>query len=227
MGGDSKEHHEADAARVRDMPAPRKNPSAIGPLMQRIFAWPYRVALAGLYRAGVRPWHLTLASLGTNGVIGWLLLDGARALPGLLLIPAGAFDILDGGVARLRGEESRFGAFLDSALDRVSDLIVFGCLYWSLSGEGHRLEAGLALATLVVSMSVSQIRAEAEALDVSLSKGVFQRLERYVVLIFGLVVPGALMPVLVILAALGAITLAQRLWVAGRQLSREPEARTA
>ena len=53
--------------------------------------------IAGLYRAGVRPWQLTIASLAMNAVIGWLLLIGGRALPGLLLIPAGIFDVLDGG----------------------------------------------------------------------------------------------------------------------------------
>src|SRR5439155_11862986 len=106
-GGDPTEHHDPEAARVRDMPAPRKNPSAIGPLMQRVFAWPYRVALAGLYRAGVRPWQLPIASLAMNAVRGWRLLIGGRALPGLLLIPAGVFDVLGGGVARRRREASR------------------------------------------------------------------------------------------------------------------------
>src|SRR5918912_2401702 len=109
----------APAPRARDMPAPRRNESAAGSLMQRVFAWPYRVILAGLCRLGVRPWQLTLASLVTNLAAGVLLVRGGRLVPGLLLIPAGAFDVLDGGVARLRGESGRWGAFLDSALDRA------------------------------------------------------------------------------------------------------------
>ncbi len=188
--------------------------------MRWVFAWPYRLALAGLYRAGVRPWQLTLASLATNAVIGWLLVTGRRFLPGALLIPAGVFDVFDGGVARLRGEEKRSGAFLDSVLDRVSDAILFACLFWSLAGQGHRLAAGLALATLSIALVVSHIRAEAEAAGLSLSEGFFQRLERYVALVIGLIVPGALLPVLGLLAALGALTLLQRGWSAARGLGR-------
>ncbi len=180
------------------------------PFMRGLFAWPYRVALQGLYRAGFRPAQITFLSLATNVVVGWLLITGRRLLPCLLLIVAGLLDIFDGGLARLRGEESRKGAFLDSVLDRVSDVILFGCLFWSLDGERHGLPAALALATLVVSLLVSHIRAEAEAVDVQLTEGLMQRLERYVLLIVGLGVPGALLPVLVVLTVLGTVTVLQR-----------------
>jgi CDP-diacylglycerol---glycerol-3-phosphate 3-phosphatidyltransferase len=213
--------------RIRDMPAPRRNRSIIGPLFQRIFTWPYRVTLAGLHRAGVRPWQLTLASLATNVAVGWLLLADERFVPGMLLIPAGLFDVFDGGVARLRGEDSRLGAFLDSTLDRVSDGILFGCLFWSLSGQSRGLEAALALSTLGISLIVSQIRADGEALGIALSEGVFQRLERYVALVIGLTVPGALLPVLAILTGLGGITVIQRLWSAWRRLSARHGQRAA
>ena len=188
--------------------------------MQRVFAWPYRAALAGLYRTGVRAWQLTVASLVMNAVVGALLLRGERLLPGLLLIPAGLLDIFDGGVARLRGEESRLGAFLDSVLDRISDLLLFGCLYWSLAGQGKRAEAALALITLVISLFVSHLRAEAEAAGVPLSEGLFQRLERYVALIIGLVVPRTLLPVLGLLTVLGGVTILQRGWSAWHRLER-------
>ncbi|MFL5766470.1 MAG: CDP-alcohol phosphatidyltransferase family protein [Actinomycetota bacterium] len=196
--------------------------------MQRVFAWPYRAALAGLYRTGVRAWQLTVLSLVMNAGIAVLLLRGDRLLPGILLIPAGLLDIFDGGVARLRGEESRLGAFLDSVLDRVSDLMLFGCLFWSLAGQGQRTEAALALITLVISLFVSHLRAEAEAAGVSLSEGVFQRLERYVALILGLIVPGLLLPVLALLTLLGGVTIGQRVWSAWHRLSEaDRRARTS
>ena len=184
--------------------------------------WPYRAVLIGLYKARVRPWQLTILSLLTNVVIGWLLVDGQRFLPGMLLIPAGLFDVFDGGVARLRGEDSRLGAFLDSTLDRVSDGILFGCLFWSEAGQDHHASAILALSTLSISLVVSQFRAEGEALGVRLSEGVFQRLERYVALMVGLTAPGALLPVLAILTGLGSITIAQRVWSAWQGLSKPP-----
>jgi len=194
------------------MPAPRQATGLAAKPMRWVFSWPYRLVLAGVYRTGVRPWQLTLLALATNVWVGVLLLRGDRLAPGLLLIPAGLLDILDGAVARLRGEATRFGAFLDSVLDRVSDVILFGCVYWSLAGQGERLEAGLALVTMVIALAVSHIRAEAEAAGVSLSEGLFQRLERYVAMVIGLAVPYMLLPALAILTTLGGITVVQRGW---------------
>lgn len=185
-----------------------------------MFAWPYRVALAGLYRAGFAAWQLTVFSLATNVAAGWLLVTGRRLLPGLLLLLAGLLDVLDGGVARLRGTAGRAGAFLDSVMDRVSDAILFGALFWSLAGQGHRLAASLSLVSLVVTLLVSHVRAEAEAAGLPMTEGLVQRLERYVLLMIGLTAPGALLPVLVALTILGGITLAQRLVSAWSQLDR-------
>jgi CDP-diacylglycerol--glycerol-3-phosphate 3-phosphatidyltransferase len=201
------------------MPAPRKTAGLFGPALRFALAWPYRAILAGLYRAGVRPWQLTVASLATNVLVGLLLLTGRRLVPGLLLILAGLLDVFDGAVARLRGEDRRAGAFLDSVLDRIGDMILFGCLYWSEGGLGQGLNEALALVTLVTALAVSHVRAEAEAAGVPLTEGLFQRLERYVAMIVGLVIPGTLTAMLAVLAALGTVTLAQRCWSATRGIA--------
>jgi CDP-diacylglycerol--glycerol-3-phosphate 3-phosphatidyltransferase len=99
--------------------------------------------------------------------------------------------------------------------------VIFSCLFWSLAGQGLDLEAALALVTLVVTLLVSHLRAEAEAAGLSLTEGLFQRLERYLALIFGLVLPGALLPVLILLAGLGGLTVLQRGWSATRRLAAE------
>jgi len=205
---------ERPSPRVRDVPAPRESSGVAGPLMRKVFTWPYRIVVAGLVRVGVRPWQLTLASLATNVVVGWLLVAGRRLLPAALLVLAGALDIFDGAVARLRGEARRSGAFLDSVFDRISDGVLFACLFWSEAGQDHRLTAGLALATLAIALFVSQIRAEAEAEGVSLSEGFFQRLERYLAVMIGLAIPGGLLPALVVLVVLGGLTVVQRGWSA-------------
>ena len=129
-----------EAPRVRDLPAPRRAQGFIAPLFRQVFAWPYRAALAGLYRAGFRrlAGHAPVPGRPTCGV-GWLLLraavsssrDAAPWRPAVL-------DIFDGGVARLRGEAGPAGAFLDSVMDRVSDFVLFACLYWSLAGQRTR-----------------------------------------------------------------------------------------
>jgi CDP-diacylglycerol--glycerol-3-phosphate 3-phosphatidyltransferase len=208
------------APRIRDVPGPRRNQSFIGPLFRDVFAWPYRWALVGLYRSGIRAWQLTILSLVANALIGWLLIRGDRFAPGLLLIVAGLFDIFDGGVARLRGEAGPAGAFLDSVIDRASDIILFGALFWSESGQGRDLTAALALSSLIASLAVSYVRAEAEAERVNLTEGFMQRLERYVALIIGLTAPGALLPVLIALTVLGGLTAVQRAMAAVAQLGR-------
>jgi CDP-diacylglycerol---glycerol-3-phosphate 3-phosphatidyltransferase len=211
------------APRIRDLPAPRENPSLIGPLFRWVFKWPYRVALSGLYRAGFEPWMLTALSLVTNGAVAALLLTGRRLVPGLLLLVAGLLDIFDGGVARLRGEESRKGALLDAAVDRLSDGVVFGSIFLAeLAVHGNELTAAMALAAMVVSLLVSHLRAEAEAAGLGMTEGTVQRLERYVGLILGLTIPGALLPVLAALTVLGIVTTVQRLLTARRLLPSAP-----
>ncbi len=198
------------------MPAPRKSEGAAGGAMQRIFAWPYRGILAFLLWTGIYPWQLSLLSLALNVVVGALIIRGEWLVGGALLILAGICDVFDGSVARQRGIESRSGAFLDSVLDRVSDAILFSCLFWALTAEGDTFDAALALITLVVSLSVSHVRAEAEAVGLSLTEGFFQRLERFLALMVGLLIPGAMRLVLILLSVLGAVTLFQRAWVAVR-----------
>lgn len=200
------------------MPMPRFVPSMIAPMFRVAFAWPYRFGLSALYRAGLAAWHVTLLSLIANAVAGWLLLTGRFFVSGMLILVAGILDIMDGGLARMRGTAGPAGAFLDSVMDRISDVIVLGSLFWALADQGHRVAAALALSGLVVSLLTSQVRAEAEAVGLQLTEGVVQRLERYLLLVIGLTAPGALLPVLAVLTVLGTLTVVQRVDSAWRQL---------
>jgi phosphatidylglycerophosphate synthase len=207
---------EREVPKVRDMPAPRKSDGAAGEAMRQIFKWPFRAALAFLLWTGIRPLHLTLLSLILNVAVGRLIITGGWALAGVLLTVAGLCDVFDGAVARHRGEVRRSGAFLDSVVDRLSDTILFASLFWVMAARHETLAAGLALVTLVVSLSVSQVRAEAEAVGLTLTEGFFQRLERFLALMIGLLVPHTMFTVLVVLAVLGSLTLLQRSFLALR-----------
>lgn len=211
-------------ARISDMPEPRDNPSMSAPFLKVLMTWPYRAVLAGLYRIGARPWQVTVGALVLTIGVGVLLIQDRFLAAGLLLIPAGAADIFDGSLARLRGEVSRLGGFLDSGLDRVADMIVLGGIYWALAGQGEITMAALALIAMCVSLGVSFVRAAAEAGGASLGEGLFQRLERSVALMVGLILPGTLLPVLVLLAGLGTVTLIQRIWAGIGRLSAAPVA---
>jgi archaetidylinositol phosphate synthase len=126
-------------------------------------------------------------------------------LGGLSLAASGFFDVLDGAVARATGRTSQRGAFLDSTLDRVSEVVVFlGILV------GGYTSPSLVLVTLSLSLLVSYTRAKGDALGVSLAGiGVGERSERLVVLIvtslLGIVWIGV-----VIVALLALITFVQR-----------------
>lgn len=199
-----------EAPNVRDLPPPRRNESAAGGVMQRVFDLPYRAILSFLIWTRIRPYQLTLLSVGLTVVVGVLIVMDEWLVAGLVLIVASLCDVFDGSVARHRGEVRRSGAFMDSVLDRVADMILFSCLFWNLASSGETLAAALALVTLVVSLSVSYVRAEAEAAGVRLSEGLFQRLERMLAMMVGLLIPGMMLPVLVVLAALGTVTFVQR-----------------
>jgi CDP-diacylglycerol--glycerol-3-phosphate 3-phosphatidyltransferase len=206
MSVDDERRRPREAPRVRDMPAPRKSEGAAGGAAQRIFAWPYRGVLAFLLWTGVSPNQLTLLALAASVVCGVLIVTGAWVWAGVALIVGGTFDVMDGSVARHRGESRRSGAFMDSVLDRVSDMILFSCLFWRLAGDGQTVAAVLALITLVVSVAVSHVRAEAEAAHIVL----------VIALAIGLLIPGAIVPVLALLAVLGTATVLQRSFLAVR-----------
>jgi phosphatidylglycerophosphate synthase len=203
-----------EASRVRDMPAPRKNQSAAGGAMRWLFQWPYRGILAFLVWTRVRPWQLTIASPILISLSGLFIVTGDWFVAGWVLVAGGMCDVFDGAVARHRGEVKRSGAFMDSVIDRVADAIVFACLFWTFAQRGQELEAVLALVTLIVSLSVSYVRAEAEAAGVRLTEGFFQRLERFLALVIALLVPGMMLPMLILLAALGMVTVLQRAFLA-------------
>jgi CDP-diacylglycerol--glycerol-3-phosphate 3-phosphatidyltransferase len=105
-------------------------------------------------------------------------------------------------------------------VDRVADTIVYGSLFISEGLRGAQLSAGLAFGSLVVGLLVSHLRAQAETSGAPLTEGLFQRAERVVVLAIGLIIPGALVPALSLLTAMGALTVAQRLVAAWRRLPR-------
>jgi CDP-diacylglycerol--glycerol-3-phosphate 3-phosphatidyltransferase len=130
----------------------------------------------------------------------------------LLLIAAALFDTLDGALARHAGKTTVFGAFLDSVMDRFSEAVTLIALTYYYSGQPNgQLPVVLIALALVGSLMVSYTRARAEAVNIECKEGFFQRTERIVVLIIGLVT-GWMLPVLVILAVFTNFTAAQRIY---------------
>lgn len=180
---------------------------------------------ARLARLGVSPDAITL--VGTIGVSAGALGFYPRGsfLAGTLVITAFVFaDLLDGALARARGGGTRWGAFLDSSLDRVGDAAVFGGLVLYYAGRGaDPTLAALALYCLVAGALTSYVRARAEGLGMRANVGVAERSERLIVILVATGLSGIFdAPVLRVaalwlLAAASSVTVVQRFAVVRRQ----------
>jgi CDP-diacylglycerol--glycerol-3-phosphate 3-phosphatidyltransferase len=133
-------------------------------------------------------------------------------------------DSLDGVMARLSGRSTKWGAYLDSTLDRVADSAIFGGLVLWYSGGGSRpYLAALALACLILGSVVSYAKARAEGLGMTANVGIADRAKRVVVVLLatglvGLGVPEVLLTVVLALLALASlITVVQRMLEVRRQ----------
>lgn len=141
-----------------------------------------------LASAGISPNILTTIGVTLN--IGCALLFGFGEFlwAGVVLIIANLFDMLDGNVARLTGNVTKYGSFLDSSLDRLSDMVVFlgVMIFYARAVPQHSLlNVFLAGVGLVASVMVSYTTARSEGLGVKANVGFLQRPERIVLLIIG------------------------------------------
>ncbi len=157
-------------------------------------------------------------SPNTLTVTGFLItLAAALAIPhnlrigGLLILTGGIFDMLDGIVARTSGKATKFGAFLDSVLDRYSDAFLFLAISWYMAENGNHTGAFLSLGTLVGAFLISYARARAEGLGESCYTGIMERPERIILLIFG-TLTGWIVPVLWMMLVLTHMTVIQRIY---------------
>ncbi len=165
---------------------------------------------AFLNRVGLTPNAITLLGLVGTTVGAYVISQGEMTKGGIILLLSVLVDALDGTMARLRGESSDFGGFVDSVSDRYAEFITFGgLLYFFLTQENY---AGVVVsfAATAGSVLVSYVKARAEGLGFTAKVGILTRVERYIVLIPLLVFNQPFIAVAVI-AVLGNITALQRI----------------
>ncbi len=162
-------------------------------------------------RTGVSPNVVTLVGAVLNLGVAYILAQGYMRIGGVLVPLVALFDALDGTLARLTERRSRFGAFLDSTMDRFSEAILYlGLLFfYTRLSAGH--EILLIYATIVGSLMVSYARARAEGLGLDCKVGLLTRLERVVILSIALILDQVTIA-LWILAILTNFTALQRMY---------------
>lgn len=165
---------------------------------------------AALARLGVPANTITILGSVFTIIVALLIALGHLRLGGVLLIGAASIDALDGAVARQMGRATKFGAFLDSVLDRVSESAVLLGLAWWYMGQPGQIEEILAYVAIVGSMLVSYARARGEGIGVDCEVGLFTRVERAILIIAALIL-GLTTPALWVLAVGTTITAIHRI----------------
>jgi len=171
---------------------------------------------AFLNRLGIAPNTMTIMGLLMIVGAAYFLSQGQMFWGGVLVLIGGPFDALDGTMARLRGEESDFGAFVDSVTDRYSELFILGGLSYYFTQTGDWLSVMGCYAAAVGSVMVSYTKARAVSLKFNADIGILTRVERYLV-IAPLLLLNLPIVAIWIVAVLANVTALQRIWKVRRQ----------
>jgi len=198
------------------METEQKKPTTFTDQMRVYFKGFFDPIAAFLNKLGISPNTMTMLGLLGNVFGALFLARGEMFLGGLFILVCTPFDALDGTMARLRGEATEFGAFVDSVTDRYSELFVLGGLLFYFSLKGDALTTIGIYTAAVGSVLVSYTKARAESLHFDANVGILTRVERYLV-IAPLLLLGLPQLAIWIVAVLANITALQRIWKVRQQ----------
>jgi CDP-diacylglycerol--glycerol-3-phosphate 3-phosphatidyltransferase len=169
----------------------------------------------------VTPNQLTALGFSLNLVAAVLIYQEAYIAAAAVFLVGSIIDILDGALARSRGQATIFGAFIDSTTDRISEGAILCATTLVFARHGDTWPVAAVFVALVSSFLVSYTRARAEALGLDGKAGLMGRAERVVLLaaILAAAPWGALPYGIALLAVLASATVAQRIFSVHRQLA--------
>ena len=169
--------------------------------------------IALLNTLGASPNIVTLTGLLINIAAAVFIAKGMFITGGVIILIAGIFDMLDGALARKMNKKTKFGGFLDSTTDRLSEGAVYlALLIWYLNA-GDKNMAVISYLAMFLSFLISYVRARAGALNIDCEEGVLTRPERIIILILGLLLNrffNSLFYAIIIITAGSAVTVIQR-----------------
>jgi CDP-diacylglycerol--glycerol-3-phosphate 3-phosphatidyltransferase len=168
-----------------------------------------------LIKSRLKPNTLTWLALAISIIAAGTIATNHLLISGFLVLLSGLFDILDGALARLTNQATRFGALLDSTFDRISDAVLLLGLLVLYLMSGGTTEMVLIFLALVSSFLTSYVRARAEGLGINCPVGLFTRVERVIILALGLLLDPlykfSIFIALLLVVVLGFVTVGQRL----------------
>ncbi len=174
-----------------------------------------------LVKSRLKPNTLTWCALAISLIAAATIATNHLLIGGFLVLFSGLFDILDGALARLTGQATRFGALLDSTFDRISDAVLLLGVLALYIRSGSGTEIVIVFLALIVSLLTSYVRARAEGVGINCPVGLFTRTERVIILALGLLLNPlykySLFIALLLLVVLGFVTVVQRLVYVWRQ----------
>lgn len=200
----------------------QKEPRTFTAFLRKTFSKALNSVAGFLNGLGIKPNAITITGLIGNIGAGVLISLGYLTWGGLLATLSAPLDALDGVMARLRGEDGYYGAFIDSVTDRYSEIAIYGGLLVYFYRNGTWQDALLVFFAALGSVMVSYVRARAESLGYSVKIGLLTRVERYIVLLPGLLAQRPSIS-LWILAILTHFTALQRFWYVHRQAYKKFE----
>lgn len=172
---------------------------------------------AAIGRTSLGPNSITLIGVAVQAIVALLIVDGRLLVAGLVAVVAALLDAFDGAVAKALGRETKFGAFLDSTTDRLSDALYFAPIAWlygirpDIGARDEPWVAAVALVALVAGFLVSYVKARAEALGFDCRVGIAERAERLILVILALIFSDLLPALITVLAVLSVVTVIQRI----------------
>lgn len=143
---------------------------------------------ATLSKFGITPNTVTMCGLAITVVSAVFISLGQFWLGGVLLLIGSLFDLIDGSLARKLGQDSKFGALLDSVVDRLSETVILLGLLIFYIRESSNIAEILVYVAVSGSLMVSYLRARSEGLGIECSSGIMTRPERVIVMSAGLIV---------------------------------------
>lgn len=174
----------------------------------------------------VSPDLLTVTGMLAHFGLAYLVAIGEFRWAGLAMILLAPLDALDGSLARKMGrKQGGFGAFLDSTLDRLAEIVLFGGFIYYYLQDGDSVMLGLSYLAITGSLMVSYSRGKAESLGMSAKVGIASRVERYVAMIVFLIA-GHPSVLVVLLAVTTYVTVGQRIyhvWYQYEHLSQDDD----